>query len=448
MATRIGERAVVIGAGMAGLTAARAVADFFDRVLVLERDSLPTEPAHRAGIPQGRHVHMLLAGGERALDTLFPGFAGDLKDIGAVRLQAGVDLRAERPGFNPFPQRDLGFHNHGMSRSALEFAVRRRVAGGANVAIEHQCRVEEIATTDGRVTGVRRVTERGERNMVAADLVIEASGRGDLTLALLRSLGRPLPEEETIGVDLAYGTSIFQIPSDAPRDWKGVFTFPHPPTSGRAALLLPIEGGRWIVTVAGRHGDDPPGDPEGFLEYARGLATPTIHDTIRHAKRLGDVARFRFPESVYRHYERLETLPAGVLPIGDAVCRFNPVYGQGMSVASQEAVLLRRVLGDVSAHSVPLDRLVPAFFAETPALLETPWASAVIPDFVHPKTRGTRPDNFEMLLKFGAALSRLAARDPEVHRMTAEVQNLMRPRSAYRDPALVERVLAIMQEPS
>jgi hypothetical protein len=178
------------------------------------------------------------------------------------------------------------------------------------------------------------------------------------------------------------------------------------------------------------------------MEYAAALATPTIHDAIRDAKRLGDIVRFRFVESVYRHYERLDPLPAGVLPIGDAVCKFNPVYGQGMTVASQEAVLLRRALADGAS----LDRLSAAFFTETPGLLETPWTSAVIPDFAHPKTRGTRPGNFERLLTFGAALGKLAARDPEVHRMTAEVQNLLRPRSAYRDPALVQRVLDLMQE--
>jgi 2-polyprenyl-6-methoxyphenol hydroxylase-like FAD-dependent oxidoreductase len=451
MAHRIGEHAIVIGAGMAGLTAARAVADYFDRVLVLERDTLPAQAANRAGVPQGKHVHALLAGGQRALGELFPGFDRDLAAMGAVRLRVGLDVRVERPGYDPFPQRDLGFFSHAMSRAAVEFAVRTRVSQCTNIVVEQQSRVESLVSRpDGsRVTGVRRVVAGGRREVLEADLVVEASGRGDLTLALLDALGRPRPEETTIGVDLAYSSAIFRIPDDAPSDWKGVFTFANPATkSSRGSLLLPLEGGCWIVTVGGRHGEDPPGDPDGFMAYARGLRTPTISNAIEHAERLGDIARFRFPESVYRHYERLEAFPRGLLPVGDAVCRFNPVYGQGMSVAAQEAVALNRLLRGLSGEAEPLERLAPAFFAEAAALIEAPWASAALPDFIHPATRGKRPDNFEAFISFAIGLTRLASRDPAVHRLTAEVQNLVRSRKSYEDPDLVRRVRSAMQEES
>ena len=446
MARRIGSQAVVIGAGMAGLTAARAVADYFDRVLVLERDTLPGQPRDRAGVPQGKHVHALLAGGQRALCELFPGFNQDLDRVGAVPLRVGLDVRMERPGYDPFPQRDLGFRSYAMSRSAVEFAVRERLRGCMNVVLEQQCRVVELVARPAgdRVTGVR-VTVNGQADLVDADLVVDASGRGNLTLNLLQSVGRPRPEETTIGVDLAYATGIFRIPDDAPADWKGVFTFPNPLESSRGALLLPLEGARWIVTVGGRHGDDPPGDPDGFMTYARALRTPTICKAIWHAERLDDIARYRFPESVYRHYERLERFPLGLLPVGDAVCRFNPVYGQGMSVAAQEAVAVKRLLGELVGEPDPLERLAPAFFAEAATLIEAPWAGAAIPDFVHPATRGKRPDNFEAFIKFGAALNKLASHDPEIHKLTAEVQNLLRPRSAYQDPELVQRVLGVME---
>src|SRR5262245_12489327 len=448
MARRIGRQVVVIGAGMAGLTAARAVADYFDRVLVLERDTLPVQPADRAGVPQGRHVHSLLAGGQRALGELFPGFSQDLDEIGAVPLRVGLDVRMERPGYDPFPQRDLGFRSYAMSRSAVEFAVRQRLRGCTNVVLEQQCRAVELVSRPAgdRVTGVRSVTASGQGDILDADLVVDASGRGNLTLNLLQSLGWPRPEETTIGVDLAYATGIFRVPDDAPTGWKGVFTFPNPlESSTRGALLLPLEGARWIVTVGGRYGDDPPGDPDGFMTFARSLRTQTIYNAIRHAPRLGDIARYRFPESVYRHYERLDRFPPGLLPVGDAVCRFNPVYGQGMSVAAQEAVAVNRLLGELAGEADPLAQLAPAFFAKAAALIEAPWAGAAIPDFVHPATRGRRPDNFEAFIKFGTALAKLASCDPEVHRLTAEVQNLLRPRSAYQDPALVQRVLGVME---
>jgi 2-polyprenyl-6-methoxyphenol hydroxylase-like FAD-dependent oxidoreductase len=448
MTHRIGNQAIVIGAGLAGLTAAQALAEHFERVVVLERDTLPPEARNRAGVPQGRHVHALLAGGARALGELFPGFAEDLAAAGAVRLRVGLDIRVERPGYDPFPQRDLGFFVHAMSRAAVEHVVRRRATGCRNIVVEEQCRVEALTVRpDGsRVTGVRRVSGDGRRDTLEADLVIDASGRGDLTLDLLDALGRPRPAETTIGVDLAYASAVVRIPDDAPSDWKGVFTFPDPATrSSRGSLMLPLEEGRWIVTVAGRHGDDPPGDADGFMAYTRALRTPTISNAIERAERTEPIARFRFPESVYRHYEGVDAFPAGLLPVGDAVCRFNPVYGQGMSVAAQEAVALSRLLGELAGDADPLARLPGRFFAEAAALIETPWTGAAIPDFIHPATRGKRPDDFDAFIRFGAALTRLAARDPAVHKLTAEVQHLLRSRRVYQDPALVERVLAVMQ---
>jgi 2-polyprenyl-6-methoxyphenol hydroxylase-like FAD-dependent oxidoreductase len=308
-----------------------------------------------------------------------------------------------------------------------------------------------LASPNGEaVTGVRCDNGNGASETIAADLVVDASGRGALTLALLQSIGRPLPEETTIGIDLGYATCIFAIPDDASTDWKGVMTFGQAPQNSRGGLMLPLEGNRWMATIGGRHGDVPPGDAEGFLTYARALRTPTIYNAISHAKRLDGVARYGFPESVRRHFERLDVFPRGLLPIGDAICRFNPVYGQGMSVAALEACLLRRLLerlaGDrLAGDSNPIAGLAPAFFAEIQTLIETPWSVAIL-DFVFPDTRGQRPADFETTLKFGIALTRLAAEDPDVHKLTVEVQHLLRPRSVYRDPALVQRVLAKMAE--
>ena len=447
--TMIGKQALVIGAGMAGLTAAGALAHGFDHVVVLERDTLPSEPTHRAGTPQARHVHGLLLSGQRALSELFPGFEQDLARAGAVPLRAGLDIRVERPGYDPFPQRDLGWSGYAASRPAIERTVRRRVEGLANVTLRQRCRVKEIlASPDAAmVTGVRYEDDDGASETMAADLVVDASGRGALTLALLQSIGRPLPEETTIGIDLGYATCVFAVPDDAPTDWKGVMTFGEAPHNSRGGLMLPLEGNRWMATIGGRHGDVPSGDAEGFLTYAKALRTPTIYNAISHARRLDGVARYGFPESVRRHFERLDYFPRGLLPIGDAICRFNPVYGQGMSVAAQEACLLRKILERLGAESNPIAGLASTFFTEVQPLIETPWSVATL-DFVFPSTRGQRPADFETTLKFGIALTRLAAEDPAVHKLTAEVQNLLKPRSVYRDPALLQRVFTMMAEAS
>jgi len=264
-------------------------------------------------------VHALLLSGQRALSELFPGFEQDLARAGAVPLRAGLDVRIERQGYHPFPQRDLGWISYAVSRPTIERAVRARVEGSANTTLRQRCRVQEVlASPDGEaVTGVRYDNEDGASETIAADLVVDASGRGALTLALLQSIGRPLPEETSIGIDFGYATCVFAIPDDAPTDWKGVMTFGQAPHDSRGGLMLPLEGNRWMATIGGRHGDVPSGDAEGFLTYASALRTPTIYNAISRARRLDAVARYGFPESVRRHFERLDVFPRGLLPIGD-----------------------------------------------------------------------------------------------------------------------------------
>lgn len=432
---------------MAGLTAAGALADQFDQVVVLERDSLPAEPMHRAGTPQARHLHGLLVSGQRALNELFPGFEQDLARAGAIPIRAGLDVRVERPGYDPFPQRDFGLSSYAASRPAIERAVRKRVEGHPKISLCERCRVQEVlvAPNGEAVTGVRYEDPNGDSQTTLADLVVDASGRGVPTLRLLQSIDRPLPEETTIGIDVGYATCIFSIPDNASTEWKGVMTFPQAPQSSRGGLMLPIEGNRWMATLGGRGNDAPPGDLDGFLAYARALRTPTIYNAIKHVKPLDGVARYGFPESVRRHFERLDSFPRGLLPVGDAICRFNPVYGQGMSVAALEACLLKRLLEQSEQAGDRLAGLASNFFEEMKALIETPWSVAML-DFAFPETRGQRPVDFEMTLKFGIALTRLAAEDPTVHNLTLEVQHLLKPRSVYRQPDLIRRVFAKMAE--
>jgi 2-polyprenyl-6-methoxyphenol hydroxylase-like FAD-dependent oxidoreductase len=445
----IGRQAVVIGAGIGGLAAAGALAGFFEHVLVLERDELPGDAVDRQGTPQGRHNHALLAGGQRALGELFPGFEEDLARAGAVRLRVTADFCTEMPGFDPFPQRDLGWHVFSMSRPLIELTARRRVERLPNMTLRSRCRARSLeASGYGRaaaVVGVRCEDAEGRSENVSADLVVDASGRGGLTHDLFEAVGLPQPEATVIGVDIGYATAVFAIPDHAPADWKAVLTMPQAPESSRGALLLPLEGGeRWMVSVGGRYGEKPPGDAEGFLDFAQQLRTPTIHNAIRHAAPLSTVARFAFPASIWRHFERLQAFPQGLLPFGDAICRFNPVWGQGMTVAAQEAVLLRRLLGKIGGDDRALANLAPAFFVEACGVIEAPWGQAAVPDFVMPETQGERPPDFENQLRFGSALARLAAEDPEVHKLVAEVRHLIRPSSDLRSPDLVARVQALM----
>jgi 2-polyprenyl-6-methoxyphenol hydroxylase-like FAD-dependent oxidoreductase len=443
--TLIGKQAVVVGAGMAGLPAARALADYFEHVVVLERDTLPVDASHRTGTPQGRHTHALLGGGQRALGDLFPGFEEDLAGAGAVPVRIGLEFRFETPGFDPFPQRDLGWDAYAMSRPLIEFIVRQRVRQLDNITIREHCRaLELVSSSDGAVVSAIRFENRGgEAETLMAELIVEASGRGYLTSSVLDSIGRPRPEDTIIGVDITYATAVFAVPDDAPTDWKAVLTFDSPAEGGAAAVMAPLEHNRWIVTLIGRHGEKPPGDRNGFLDFARQLRTPTIHNALRKAEQLGEVTRFGFPASFRRHFDRLDEFPRGLLPFGDAICRFNPVHGQGMSVAAQEASLLHELLQKRLGEPDPLAGLAVTFFAEAATLIETPWALAAVPDLAHTRTEGHRPEDLQQRLEFGAGLNRLAAQDAAVHKLMLEVLHLLKPQSMLQEPELVERVKAL-----
>jgi 2-polyprenyl-6-methoxyphenol hydroxylase-like FAD-dependent oxidoreductase len=327
-----------------------------------------------------------------------------------------------------------------MSRPLIEFVVRTRLRQLANVTLRDRCRAvaAEVAPDGTTIAAVQCAKEDGMRETIPADLLVDATGSGRLTLGTLRSLGMS-PEQTAIEVDVGYATAVFAVP-DAVPDWKSVMTFPDARTSTRGALLLPLEGNRWMVTSIGRFGDKPPGDRDGFLGFAAQLRTPTISRAIARAEWLHDVKRFAFPASVRRHFERLQSFPRGLLPFGDAICSFNPVYGQGMSVAAQEACRLRELLAARAGDPDPLAGLGPAFFSETQALIETPWTMAASLDFAYPQTGGERPKDLASTLAFGSALMRLAAHDPAVHELTLEVLHLLKPLSVYRDPELVRRV--------
>jgi 2-polyprenyl-6-methoxyphenol hydroxylase-like FAD-dependent oxidoreductase len=336
-----------------------------------------------------------------------------------------------------------------VSRPLLEFLTRQVVKRQKNIEFLGSCRVTEfVALPDcPAVTGVRYETSDGRIETLSADLVVDASGRGRLAVSVLDRMGLPKPEEIEIGIDMAYSTAVFEKPEDAPSSWKGVIVLPSAPGDSRGAFLSPIENNRWIVSVGSNHGDAPPGDMEGFLAFVKTFRTTTIYDAIKEAEPVGQIVRYLLPCSARRHFEAIQRFPRGLLAIGDAICRFNPVFGQGMSVAAQEAVILDRLLRARARDIDPLDGLASAFFAEIQGVLETPWGIATS-DFIYPKTRGERPANFEQRLQFNKALVRLGAEDASIHKLMIEVNHLLKPQSALRAPEVAERVAKLMAAPA
>lgn len=446
MSALSGDHAIVIGSGIGGLAAAAALAGHFEHVTVLERDQLGYAPATRPGTPQSRHLHGLLSGGLRALGELFPGFDRYLAEAGAVPIRVASETRIELPPYDPFPQRDFGWISYTMSRPLLEHVVRQRVRKVSNIMLLDHCRVLElVAKDDGSVAGVRCGVADGPDRLLRADFIVDASGRGALIPALLQTVGLQQPEQTEIGIDMIYASATFAA-SEFPSDWKMAITFPDPPSSGKTGYLFPIEGGQWIALVGERHGVMPPDSFDGFLDLARQLRTPTIYDVLKAATPVDTIHRFGFAESSWRHYERMDRFPRGLVPIGDAICRFNPIHGQGMTVTVKEACVLKDLLQTRAGHENPLDGLAPAYFAAIDPVIAGTWSMSAVPDFANPSTRGQPPDDLENSLRFGEALMRLAARDAEVHQLMLGVRHLLKPALALREPDLVRRVQSEMAD--
>jgi 2-polyprenyl-6-methoxyphenol hydroxylase-like FAD-dependent oxidoreductase len=435
----LGQRAVVVGAGVSGLSAARALVDYFHEVVILDRDDLPDDSAPRPGVPQGKHPHGLLGAGLKALENLFPGFGNELVQAGAEPMEPGFDMLYEIPGQDVWPRIKLSWPTYAMSRPLIERTLRRQIERIGKIKVRGGCRVLNIASEARTLaaTGIRYEGPDGNRKTLESDLIVDGSGNGSLTVEFLKATDRRPPTETRIGVNMRYASAFFER-VDIGNDYKGVFTFPDAPEQSRGGLILPAENKRYQVVLIGRGKDIPPVNGDEFMRYARTLPTPSVYNAIKNAKRLTGISPFAFVESRWRHFVRVPDFPNGLLPIGDAICRFNPVYGQGMTVALLEANLLFDLLGGLDGSQ--LATLAPTFLAKAETLMADPWAMSAIPDFVYPETTGERPGDLEDRLNFQRALGRLAVRDAEVYELLTEIRHVLKPLSLLDDPSIVRRV--------
>lgn len=398
--------AIVIGGSIAGLMAARVLADYFEQVTLIERDSLPATPEFRKGVPQGRHLHVVQAGGKQILEHLFPGLQDELVAAGAHPIDVAQDLAYFLPrGWTPSVR--SGLETYSCSRNLLEWAVRRRVAALDRVRFIQECDTTGLMmnTHTSRVTGVKvryrkPSAERAQHTDLYADLVVDASGRTSRLPQWLEVWDYAPPAETTVNAFLAYATRVYEAPTGVVPE-----TFPFvqgkPPLIGRGGGILPLEGNRWVVTLGG-YGEEnqPPTDEAGFLEFARTLRDPIIYNLIKDAKPLTPVYGYARTENRVRHYELLERFPDGLMALGDAVCAFNPIYGQGITTAARGAMLLDAILrehlsrhpdGDLRGVGRRFQQRLYRSNAET-------WMMATSEDFRYPATAGGQRDGLTRLM--------------------------------------------------
>ncbi|MGW1003797.1 NAD(P)/FAD-dependent oxidoreductase [Streptomyces sp. NPDC002520] len=433
------DHAVVIGAGMAGLLAARVLAERGGRVTLIDRDRMPRTPRFRSGVPQSRHTHLLLGRGLDSLEKLLPGFVNELVDAGGVPLDWPGDALWLTPAgwcsrFRP------GMSIVSASRDLIEWLVRRRVLSGTGITLREGTEVTGLSRAEdsARITGVT-IRERGARQHVplTADLVLDASGRGSAAPDWLAELGWPVPREIRAPSDVGYASRFYARP-EQDRGWRLILLQTQPPQHTRSGMLLPVDGDRWMVSMVGVGGDHPPTDDEGFLAFAKTLRSPVLHDAISTARPLTPVHGFRVPDSRRRRYELLSDWPRGFAVVGDALCSLNPMYAQGMSVAAATALAMREELGRTSGE--PLGKRLQKRAARSGS---DAWLIASGEDirYLPPAERGRRPFYEPVMQAYFDRVLKTGRTDRKVNAALLRVLNLQSGPYSLIRPAVAARAL-------
>jgi 2-polyprenyl-6-methoxyphenol hydroxylase-like FAD-dependent oxidoreductase len=457
-------RAVVVGASIAGLVAARVLSEELDEVVVVERDRLDGDDAARPGVPQANHLHVLLRRGYRELSRLYPTLDGRLAAAGApvfdmLRDGVWISPTGEAPRF---PSR---LRSRSATRALIESTIRDLTFQRSNIRLldGHEMTGLMGDTTTVRGVRLRRRPPRGAAapSQRAADdtqgqstdelelgawLVVDAAGRSSQAPAHLAVIGAPIPDETVIDASLRYTTRYYRLEHDPSRDWRALLIRDRPPSSTRAGVAMEVEGDRWVVTLSGAGADQPPTDEAGFLDFARDLISPRLFHAIRDAEPRSTVRGWARTANRWRHVERIRW-PDGFAVMGDALCALNPVYGQGMSVAAMEGAVLASWLGSPSVQRVLRRGSAPDTGRLVRSLAHAarlPWFLATSEDARIPGVTGAPAPGLRDAIgrRYVDAVLAQAVHDPLTLRRFLEVTNLVRPPFALLDPLVLSRIVA------
>ncbi len=429
--------AVVLGGSHSGMLAARALAGFADRVVVVDRDTLPAGPAPRRGLPQARHAHMLWSGGARAMEELLPGVTEVLRKAGARRLPVTTDMVAlsARGWFRRWPE---SHHVILAGRDLLDATIRAQVLADERIELVERAEAVGLTGTASAVTGVRIRTHDGTERVLPACLVVDATGRGSGASRWLTALGLPAPERREVDSGLAYASRLYLAPEHARDGFPVVNVQPDPRDGGpgRAGFLLPIENGRWIVTLSGTRGGEPTAAPEDFVPFAREkLRHPLIGELLENADPLSAVSCTRATVNRRFFCERMPAWPDNFVVLGDALAAFNPVYGHGLAVAAQSALILR----DMSRRNGPT---APGLARRVQRALARPvgaaWDMAIGQDVFYPGATESGPTVRERLVAaYVARLMHTATGNGRIARRVTDVTSLERGAEVLLAPSVL-----------
>jgi len=425
------DHAIIIGGSIGGMLVARVLSEHFKQVTLIEHDELNHQTSFRPGVPQARHLHALLTRGLLLIEELFPGFQNELVLQGTSKVRHGTDFRILYPsGWNP--PIDTGMFMYPATRPLIENTMRLWLRTYTNIAWRTGERaLSLIPGPKSSVTGVRVIS--GD---LTADLIVDASGRNSRSPRWLTDLGFSPPAETIVDARWGYASRLYRRPVGMNGGWKALLSMPKPPDHFTAGIMQPVEDWQWLVTLAGVVGRHPPTDETGFLEFARNLRTPLIYEAIRNAEPLTPIHGYRRTANVRRYYERLDLWPEGFIVLGDALCAFNPVYGQGMSVCAIEAMSLRRALEQPHRQ-----RFCQTFQRSAARIVDGPWMMATGEDLRWPETTGgERSFATRFMHRY---LDRVIGRlpeDPATFRRFGRVTHMMAPAASLFHPSVLWKV--------
>ena len=394
------DHAIVIGGSMSGMLTARALTNHFQHVTLLERDIYPESVQFRAGVPQARHIHLVLLRGMALLRQFFPSIDDDLRAVGAVELDLLKDVMMYSK-YGWLPRQTSHLVTYMGSRPIFDWVILQRIRTIPSIEIVEQAEAIQLLTNTGaqRVTGVRvRDRSDGSQREYYADLVVDASGRSSRLPRWLEQIGGKAPRETVVNPFLGYGTRLYTLPDDPERDWNSITIGASPPALPRSAVLAKIEGNRWMLTTGGAARDYPPTDHAGFEAYIQRLAHPILADVLTQATPISPIYAYQRTENRMIHLEEGNLLPAGLVAIGDAVCGFNPIYGQGITNTAIAADMLDRYLSaNADIGSAMWNRDFQRKLAKHNTFV---WGLATGEDLKYPTTEGASPSRSAVFMNW------------------------------------------------